>query len=79
MGARMTPALRTAWTELQESARRLSGELERNRRILQGAIRSGERLIRTLTGRTPSASPVYAPGAGAATRLTESSLLDRQV
>lgn len=79
LGPQMTPPLRAAVIELQSMARKLSQELERNKQILQGAISSGERMIRTLTGRSASTPPVYAPGAAPSSSVSESSLLDRHV
>lgn len=77
LGAAWTPELASARDALQEGAKRLAQELERNRRILSGAISSGDRLIRALRGAptTPAVYGVDADSASAAGAL----LIDRQV
>lgn len=76
LGRNMTDALRTARGELQATARELAGELDRNRRVLQGAISAGDRLIRVLCGApaTPTVYGVRGPESGDA-RL----FIDRQI
>ena len=77
MASGMTLGLRTARDELQEAARRVAEELDRNRRIIQGAITAGDKVIRALTG-GPEAPLVYAaPGGQADAR--GSLLVNRQV
>lgn len=63
LGVRMTMDLRLAQEELKEAARRVSGELDVNKKILQGAISSGEELIRGLRGGSDKSSGVYGPQA----------------
>jgi flagellar biosynthesis/type III secretory pathway chaperone len=58
LGDDMTDSLREARVDLQETARALARELDRNRRILQGALSEGDRLIRALCG-APAAPAVY--------------------
>ena len=62
LGARMTVDLGLARTELQEAARRVSRELSVNKKILQGAIATGEDLIQGLRGASARGSGVYGPG-----------------
>ncbi len=63
LGTRMTPAVGLAREELKEAARRLSSELTVNRKVLQGAISSGDELIRGLTGGGSADPGVYGPPA----------------
>ena len=63
LGSRMTLDLRLASEELLETARRLSGELNVNKKILQGAIASGDDLIRGLRGGDGKSPGVYGPQA----------------
>lgn len=63
LGPRMTVDLELAREELKEAARRLSGELNVNRKILQGAIASGDALIRGLRGGSGKDPGVYGPQA----------------
>lgn len=77
LGGDMTIGLRTALHELQDAARRLTAELDQNRRILQGALDAGSRLLDAL-GRGGRAPVVYgAPGTSASPG--GSLLVDRQV
>jgi flagellar biosynthesis/type III secretory pathway chaperone len=63
LGVRMTMDLRLAQTELKEAARRVSGELAVNKKILEGAIASGDALIRGLRGGSDKSTGVYGPQA----------------
>jgi len=65
LGSRMTVDLGLARTELQEAARRVSRELSVNKKILQGAIATGEELIQGLRGVSARNTGVYGPGATA--------------
>lgn len=76
LGRNMTESLRTARGELQATARELAEELDRNRRILQGAISHGDRLIRALCG-TPATPTVY--GAGTQEAGDARLFIDRQI
>lgn len=59
MGPHMALGTRRALYALNDAAHRLAGELEQNRRILEGAMTAGETLLRALTGGTrPSATYV---------------------
>ena len=78
LGPLMTPELAQAQTELQAGARVLADELERNRRILNGAISSGDRLIRALTG-APAEPNVYGTTANPRGASGGAPLIDRQV
>lgn len=64
LGSRMTVDLGLARSELQEAARRVSRELSVNRKILQGAIATGEDLIQGLRGASAKGAGVYGPGSG---------------
>lgn len=63
LGGRMTADVGLAREELKEAARRLSSELTVNRKVLQGAIASGDELIKGLTGGRSSDPGVYGPPA----------------
>jgi hypothetical protein len=63
LGGRTTMDLRLAQEELREAARRVSGELDVNKKILKGAISSGEEMIRGLRGGGEKTSGVYGPQA----------------
>lgn len=65
LGARMTPRLRAERAALQEAARRLSGEIEVNRRILRQAIAGNEAFVRAVRGGPEPAAGYGAPGAAA--------------
>lgn len=58
----MTPQLAEARDELLEAAHRLQGEVNVNRRVIDGALAVGEQLIRTLAGGS-EAAPAYAADA----------------
>jgi hypothetical protein len=63
LGPSLTDGVRDAGRRLRSSANDLAGELERNRKILRGVIRAGDKLIRALCGGTPPAAGRYAaPG-----------------
>jgi hypothetical protein len=64
LGPRATPAVAEALKELHCTAADLSGDLEMNREVLQGAIRSGEELIRALTGAGNEDAGTYGPVSG---------------
>lgn len=79
LGPRMTPALREAREVLQRTAKELSLELEVNRRVLSGAIRSGEELIMALCGKKPAGSG-YGPNQEREGPVTESGIIiNRQI
>ena len=63
LGHRMTVDMGLAREELKEAARRLSIELNVNRKVLKGAIASGDELIRGLTGGGGKDPGVYGPQA----------------
>lgn len=78
LGPGLTDGVRDAGRRLRSSANDLAGELERNRKILRGAIRAGDTLIRALCGGTPPAAGLYgAPGQSAEAGCTL--LIDTQV
>jgi hypothetical protein len=82
LGARMTPALRTARDELHSAARTLSREVALNRRILREALACGDAYARTLAG--AEKSPVYQnqqqkPTPSQQVRSQANSLLDRRI
>jgi hypothetical protein len=80
LGPRMTVDVGLARTELKEAARRLSSALTVNRQVLQGAISSGEELIKGLTGAGGADPGVYGPPATERPSSGESGLiLDRQI
>lgn len=59
LGPAMTPQLREARDALLEAAQRLQRGLDVNRRVIDGAMKVGDQLIRTLVGGSEPA-PVYA-------------------
>lgn len=61
LGPMATPDVLRARDELVIRARELTRELEKNRAVLDGALRTGDRLIRALTGR-PEEPAVYTDG-----------------
>jgi hypothetical protein len=79
LGARMTPALRSARDELHDTARTLAREVSLNRRVLREALACGDAFARALAG--AESSPVYATTQSTqpATRLQSASLLDRRI
>lgn len=77
LGSAMTQPLRAARDDLQAAAQRVAGELERNRRILHGAISAGDKLIRALTGAKEPV--VYAAPGTASADASGSLLVNRQV
>jgi len=80
MGPRMTPGLREAAGTLHEKAQELSGELEVNRRVLSGAIRSGEGLILALCGGKREGPSGYGPSPASASPPSESGIIiNRQI
>jgi hypothetical protein len=62
LGPSLTDGVRDAGRRLRTCANDLAGEVERNRRILRGAIRAGDKLIRALCGAAPAAGLYRAPG-----------------
>jgi flagellar biosynthesis/type III secretory pathway chaperone len=80
MGPRMTPDLRQAANTLHEKALELSSELEVNRRVLSGAIRSGEDLIMALCGGKREAPSGYGPTPAVKDPPSESGIIiNRQI
>jgi len=77
MGPAMPLGLRAARDELRNTARRLEGQLQRNRHLLDAALTAGDRLIWALAG-TPATAAVYAPR-GCAAPPSGTVLLNRQV
>ncbi len=78
LGPSLTEGVRDAGRRLRSSANELAGELEQNRRILRGAIRTGDKLIRALCGAPPADGGLYgAPGRSAEAGCTL--LIDKQV
>jgi flagellar biosynthesis/type III secretory pathway chaperone len=59
LGAQMTPRLRTERDELQDAARRLSKEIEINRRILREALAHSENFVRVMRGAPAEKTPIY--------------------
>lgn len=78
LGPAMTDGISAARDELQVAARALAEELDRNRRILQGAIKSGDQLIRALCGPAPDSATYTAPQ-NASEQASSALLIDRQV
>jgi len=76
LGPRMTLRLRAVRDELREAARRLEGQIGRNRLLLQEALSAGDQLIRAFSS-APATPAVYAPP-GCATPPSGTILLDRQ-
>lgn len=56
LGSWMTPKLHTERDELQEAARRLSREIEINRRLLREALANSESFVRAMRGAPAEAS-----------------------
>lgn len=57
LGPCMTPRLRTERDDLQDAARRLSREIEVNRRILREAMANSESFVRAMRGVPKDATP----------------------
>jgi len=77
--APLPPEILLARDALHSAARLLAGELEVNRRVLQGALESGEELIRSLRGGGPR-TPGYGPDTGGSSGPGDAGrLIDRQV
>lgn len=57
LGPAMPARIRTERDELQSAARRLSREIEINRRILREALANNESFVRAMRGGTPDATP----------------------
>jgi hypothetical protein len=80
LGPRATPAVARALEDLRGVALELSADLEVNRQVLQGAIRSGEELIRALTGAGSEDAGTYGPKARASQSSGDHGLIiNRQV
>jgi hypothetical protein len=77
LGPSLSDGVRDAGRRLRASAKDLAGELDRNRRILRGALRTGDKLIRALCGATPTPGTYAAPGRSAEAGCTI--LIDTQV
>jgi flagellar biosynthesis/type III secretory pathway chaperone len=67
LGAQMTPRLRTERDELQDAARRLSKEIEINRRILREALSHSETFVRAMRGTPAEKTQVYGTNGTTAT------------
>jgi hypothetical protein len=63
LGPKITPEVTAALQELRSVALELSGELEVNRTVLQGAIQAGDGLIRALGGGGEGDPGIYGPQA----------------
>jgi hypothetical protein len=59
LGTQMTPRLRTERDELQNAARKLSTEIEINRRILREALAHSESFVRAMRGVPAEQAPSY--------------------
>ena len=80
LGPRITAEVIEALEDLRVVALELSGDLEMNRQVLQGAIRSGEDLIRAMAGADQDDPGTYGPGAKTAAGPSDSGLIiNRQV
>ncbi len=81
MGPAMTPDLEEAAETLHGKAVELSRELEVNRQVLNGAIRSGEELMMALCGEKKREAPqVYGPNPVPASPNGESGIIiNRQI
>ena len=78
LGPAMTDGIRDATAQLQAAARELAHVLDRNRRILQGAIHSGDQLIRALCG-PPAEQATYTAPRTSTEQAPGPLLIDRQV
>jgi hypothetical protein len=81
LGRDMGEEMEEARNGLRKTARRLSRELDVNRRVLEGALSSGERLMRGLTGSGGGESAgVYGPGARSSDASADSgAIINRQI
>jgi hypothetical protein len=79
MGPSLSQGVREAGRRLRSSANDLADEVARNRRILRGAIRSGDKLIRALCGGSPPQGVYVAPGQQHAPDAGSKLLIDMQV
>lgn len=79
LGARMTPALRSARDELYQAARTLSREVALNRRILREALACGDAYARTLAGAEQAPTYGQQPTPASQARMQTHSLLDRRI
>ena len=80
LGPKITPEVREALQELRRVALELSGELEVNRTVLQGAIETGDGLIRAMGGGGDGDPGTYGPEAQAESGPRDHGLiLNRQV
>ena len=77
LGPSLTDGVRDAGRRLRSTANDLAGEVERNRKILRGAIRAGDKLIRALCG-SSSGAGVYG-GHGQPAEAGCALLIDTQV
>lgn len=80
LGPRLTPPVAEALGALRKVAIELTSELEVNRKVLEGAIRSGEELIRAMGGGEDRDPGVYGPGEGPRSSSGDHGLIiDRQI
>ena len=80
LGPMMTPEVRASLKSLRAVALELSGELEVNRKVLQGAIEAGEGLIRVLGGGGDGDPGTYGPQAQSASGPGDHGLIiNRQI
>jgi hypothetical protein len=80
LGPKVTPELSGTIETLRTMALNLTGELEVNRRVLQGAIQSGEKLIGLLGGGGTQDPGVYGPQAEQnQSKGDHGMILDRQI
>lgn len=80
LGPKVTPDLRDAVQTLRGVALQLTGELEVNRQVLNGAMESGENLIKVLGGGGDQGAGVYSPEAGkSASSKDHGLIIDRQI
>ncbi len=79
LGPRMTLELDLARSELKEAARRLSGDLQVNKKILQGAIAAGDGLIEGLKGGKGKDPGTYGPEAQVRSKGDGGLIINRQI
>ncbi len=79
LGNHMDAEAKGAWSTLKSVAKRLSRELEANRRLLEEAISMGEDYVRTLYGATASGGGAYTANAQPASERTGGVLINRRV